>query len=58
MGHSRPAVTDSSYCKVAEVPYVGTAEADTVPEPAISRIPLTVTPVVVFAPLPARVRLT
>jgi len=53
--HSGPAVAVWSYCKVADAPYVGATEAVAVP--AILRILFTVTPVVVFAPLPLSVRL-
>ena len=55
--HSGPEFRDVAvlYCNVAAPPYVGAAE--TVPVPAIERIPFTVIPVVVFIPLPDRVRL-
>ena len=55
--HSRPAVREVAvlYCKVADPPYVGATE--TVAVSSIDKTWLTVTPVVVFVPLPAIVRL-
>ncbi len=55
--HSAPAVRGVAvlYLSVAAVPYIGAAE--TVAVPSIERIPLTLTPVVVFAPLPESVKL-
>ena len=44
------------YCKVAAAPYAATVPA-VVAVPSIERMPLTVAPVVVFAPLPDNVRL-
>ena len=56
-GHSTPAASDVAvlYASVALAPYVGTTEAVAVP--AIVRMPFTVTPVVVLAPEPLKVRL-
>ena len=54
-GNSGPVVAVVLYTSVAAAPYVGTTEAVAVP--AIVRIPFTVTPVVVLAPEPPRVRL-
>ena len=55
--HSTPALRGVAvlYCKDAEAPYVGAAEAVAVP--SMERTPFTVTPEMVLSPLPDKVRL-
>jgi hypothetical protein len=56
-GSSIPVVWDADplYCNLEFAPYVGTVPA-VVADPSIDRVPLIVVPVIVFAPLPERVR--